>query len=80
MLSVIADGKLYLVDSEHSPSQPLGRSILTLPCAFTGKEIWRIDHWGNGPILADGILVDLNTYDNQYTPTAKVNSHRCLSS
>jgi len=65
-LGAIADDKVYLYSSEHSPSKPAwrGSSIICVD-ATSGKEIWRVQNWANGIMVADGYLVDLNTYDNQ---------------
>jgi outer membrane protein assembly factor BamB len=70
-ISAIADGKIYLVSSEHSPNSPLYQGEL-LRCvnATTGAEIWTIDNFANcmyGGItpIASGYLVTDNTYDQQ---------------
>ncbi len=72
-VAVITDGKLYTVTGEHSPTQPLYRGP-NLRCidAATGTEIWKILGFFGGMspttpniIMADGILVGLNYYDNQ---------------
>jgi hypothetical protein len=65
-LGAVADGKIYLYSTEHSPSKPLWRgSMIRCVNATDGTEIWKIEHWGNSPALADGYLVDLNLYDNR---------------
>lgn len=71
-IAAIADGKLYLTTSEHSPTQPLFRgSYLRCINATDGKEIWKVLHWsaamaaGSGVSIADGRLVSLNLYDNK---------------
>jgi hypothetical protein len=70
---MISDGKLYTVSGEHSPTQPLFRGP-NLRCldAATGKEIWKILGFFGGMspsssniIMADGVLVGLNYFDNQ---------------
>jgi len=70
---LIASGKLYTVTGEHSPTQPLYRGH-NLRClnATTGDEIWKILGWFGGMsptssmiMMADGILVGLNFFDNQ---------------
>ena len=64
-LACIADGKIYMYSSEHSPTQPLWRgSYLRCIDAETGDELWKVLHWGSVR-LADGYLVGLNYYDNQ---------------
>jgi outer membrane protein assembly factor BamB len=75
LLSCIADGKIYVVSGEHSPTQPLWRGAY-LRCidADNGEEIWKVLHWGNEMggfywgvcvVAADGYVVGLNLYDNQ---------------
>jgi len=71
-VACIADGKLYLTSSEHSPTQPLWRgSRIRCINATDGEEIWTINHWGvgmgpgEGAVIAGGYLVSLNLYDNQ---------------
>jgi hypothetical protein len=70
---VSSDGKLYTVTGEHSPTQPLyrGRNLRCLN-ATTGEEIWKILGFFGGMsptssniLMADGILVGLNLFDNQ---------------
>jgi hypothetical protein len=68
----IADGKVYLTSSEHSPTQPLWRGP-NLRCidADTGEEVWKILFWGagmgsgSGAAIGDGYIVGLSLYDNQ---------------
>ncbi|PVX24019.1 MAG: hypothetical protein CW716_10955, partial [Candidatus Bathyarchaeum sp.] len=68
----IADGKIYLTSSEHSPTQPLWRGP-NLRCidADTGEEVWKILFWGagmgsgSGAAIGDGYIVGLSLYDNQ---------------
>jgi hypothetical protein len=72
-LAAIADGKVYAFNNEHSPNDPLyrGNSIYALD-AYTGKEIYKMLSWsgqtgGTGTstaVLADGVLVYYNYYDN----------------
>jgi hypothetical protein len=71
-IAAIADGKLYLDSSEHSPTQPLWRgSDLRCVNASDGTEIWKILHWGAGMaagtdiFIADGRLLSLDSYDNE---------------
>jgi hypothetical protein len=64
-LACVADGKIYLYSTEHSPTQPLWRgSYLRCIDTETGEEVWKISHWGNA-VVADGFLVGLNYYDNK---------------
>ncbi len=72
-VGAIADNKVYLFSSEHSPNAPLwkGEKIRCID-ATTGKEFWAISGWGtsgmfymaNGAI-ADGYYAYLNGYDLQ---------------
>jgi hypothetical protein len=68
-ISVVADGKVYLDSTEHSPNSPIykGERIRAIN-ATDGTEIWTIFDDGNqmyGGIapVADGQLTYLNTYD-----------------
>jgi len=65
-LGCIADDKIYLYSTEHSPSQPLRRDA-NLWCVDTetGELLWKIQHWGNNPAIADGYIVSLDLFDNQ---------------
>jgi hypothetical protein len=70
-ISTIADGKVYLTTTEHSPNSPLFKSAkLRAINATDGTELWTILDWGNqmyggqAPV-ADGVLTTLNSYDSQ---------------
>ena len=72
-IAAIADKKVYIYTTEHSPNAPLYKGAM-IRCldAYTGKEIWTLDGWGSGEqgkaadfALADGYLVYLNGYDMQ---------------
>ena len=64
-IGAIADGKIYLYSTEHSPTVPLWRgSFLRCVDAFSGKELWKIDDFNMGMGLADGIIVTGNMYDH----------------
>jgi hypothetical protein len=71
-LACIADGKIYLSITEHSPTQPLYRGP-NLRCinASNGAELWKILYFGGPPfsgntvVVADGFIVALNFFDNQ---------------
>jgi outer membrane protein assembly factor BamB len=63
---VIADGKVYAPNAEHSPGTPLWRGEqLHVVDAETGDSVFAISGWWTHPNLADGYLVSLNAYDNQ---------------
>ena len=72
-IGAIADGKLYMFQSEHSPNTPMYKGALIRAInATTGEEIWTLPGWGtsgmfysqNGAI-ADGYYTYLNGYDMQ---------------
>jgi outer membrane protein assembly factor BamB len=72
-IGAIADGKVYLFTSEHSPNTPMYKDAL-IRCidATNGTEIWTLPGWGtsgqfvasNG-VVADGYYAYLNAYDMQ---------------
>lgn len=71
-VDVIADGKVYLGTTEHSPDSPFYKgSLYRAIDAYTGQELWTIPGWGTGmyigqsDIVADGYYVYLNCYDMQ---------------
>lgn len=73
-ISNIADGKIYVFNSEHSPNSPMYKdAYMTCLNATTGEQIWQIDSWPNaGPsfyaqagVIADGYLAYYNTYDGK---------------
>ena len=72
-IAAIADNKVYIYTTEHSPNAPLYKGAM-IRCldAYTGKEIWTLDGWGSGEqgkaadfAVADGYMVYLNGYDMQ---------------
>ncbi len=62
----IADGKLYITSNEHSPTSPNWRGG-KLYCidANNGTLLWSVAGWMIGPVIADGQMVVLNSYDEQ---------------
>jgi hypothetical protein len=67
----VADGKVYVYTSEHSPNDPPYKGV-SIRCinATNGQEIWKIFGWGSGGAgvavaIADGYYVYLNLYDMQ---------------
>ena len=78
-VGAIADEKLYLFTSEHTPNTPLfkGARVRCID-ANTGKELWTVMSWlttgGGGQrgaifpsiAIADGYLIYLNGYDMQF--------------
>lgn len=67
-ISAIADGKIYTVSEEHSPSMPLRRDA-TITClnASTGNVIWQIPHYMRSQLaISRGYLIGGNLYDNNW--------------
>ncbi|MCW3983330.1 MAG: PQQ-binding-like beta-propeller repeat protein [Candidatus Bathyarchaeota archaeon] len=71
-VNVIADGKVYVATTEHSPDQPLYKgSQYRCLNATTGEEIWTLTGMGSGmyvgqtDLVADGYFTYLNIYDMQ---------------
>jgi len=62
--AMVADGKIYTYNYEHTPSQPLYRGW-RLHCvnATTGKGIWNITGPMQPGAIADGYLTAANGYD-----------------
>ena len=65
-LGCIADGKIYLYSSEHSPSQPLRRDA-NIWCVNTdnGELLWKIQCWPGNLAIGDGYIIALDLFDNQ---------------
>jgi hypothetical protein len=62
----VADGKLYLNTGVSHGDPVFNGAQLYCVNATTGKLIWNINSFGQGVMpISDGILVDLNSYDNQ---------------
>jgi len=64
---LIADGKVYIINSEHTPTQPFTRGW-ALHCinATTGHGIWNLSMgaiMSNPVAVSDGYIVATNTYD-----------------
>jgi hypothetical protein len=61
---IIADGKLYTYNTEHTPEQPITRGW-RLHCinAITGEGIWDITGAMTPGAVADGYLTAGNSYD-----------------
>lgn len=70
-ISDIADGKVYLCTTEHSPNSPLYKdAVYRAINATDGTEIWKLMQYANnmygGPAaIADGYLVFYSGYDQQ---------------
>ena len=76
-LDVIADGKLFLGCTEHSPNSPFYKDAkYRVINATDGTEIWTLMGWATGmdatyDRVADGFFVFLNTYDMQVYSVGK---------
>ena len=65
-IGAIADGKVYLYSTEHSPTTPLWRgSYLRCVNATTGEELWKSLNFVSGMALADGYVVTGDWYDQR---------------
>ena len=68
-LQFITDGKVYLVEGEHSPNQPLPRGAPYLCLnATTGEKIWSISmiyYYRTNTLIGDNIIAVMNSYDQQ---------------
>ncbi len=66
---MIADGMVYVANTEHSPSQPVERGY-ALRCinASNGQVIWSILNTINQAAISDGYLIGMDIYNGmQYT-------------
>jgi len=77
-VDVIADGKVYLGTTEHSPGSPWYKnSEYRCINATSGSELWTLKGWGTGmyvgqyDIVADGYFIYLNCYDMQVYSVGK---------
>jgi hypothetical protein len=63
-VAIAADGKLYSINTEHTPTQPITRGW-QLHCIniTTGEGIWKIMVQGSVDAVADGYLSVSNSYD-----------------
>lgn len=62
--TTIADGKIYAATGEHTPNSPqwLGAAMYCIN-ASTGQFIYKMPGWwSSSPFIADGYLLDENTY------------------
>jgi hypothetical protein len=75
----IADGKIYASEG-HTHLQPLFRGA-NFDClnATSGQKIWSILGWMQSPVVADGILIADNSYDNQIYAFAKGQTATAIS-
>jgi hypothetical protein len=62
----LADNKIFVTNDEHSPDGVLWRgSRLYAVDVDTGEEVWSISGMLRHPVIADGIITALNSYDGQ---------------
>jgi outer membrane protein assembly factor BamB len=62
----IADNKIFMSNDEHSPDGVLWRGgRLYAVDTDTGEEVWSISGLLRNPVVVDGILTALNSYDGQ---------------
>ena len=69
-MKIVADEKIYVIGDEHSPTDPKERDKKIYAVDVeTGDIIWEVAQWASpwssGVALGDGILINLNTYDNR---------------
>jgi hypothetical protein len=69
---IVADGKIYIANMEHSVNQPLPRGgAFVCLNATTGEVIWRADGlfrqtvWGGRAVIGDSIIATMDTYDQR---------------
>lgn len=72
-IGAVADGKVYMFNSEHSPIAPpaAGEEVRCIN-AYTGQELWTLPGWAESGMfysqigaIADGYLTFFNEYDGQ---------------
>jgi outer membrane protein assembly factor BamB len=85
-VDVIAEGKVYLGTTEHSPNSPWYKgSEYRCINATDGTEIWTLTGWGTGmyvgqyDVVADGYFAYLNCYDMQVYSVGKGPSETTVS-
>lgn len=63
---IIADGKMYLTNDDHSPDASVWRGgKLWCIDAYTGEGLWNISGWMRHGAISDGIYTVLNSLDGQ---------------
>ena len=77
---LVADGKLYVYNTEHTPTAPITRGW-RLHCidVFTGKGVWNITGAQTPGSIADGYLTAANTYDGYMYVYGKGKSETTVS-
>jgi hypothetical protein len=68
-IQFVVDDKIYLVESEHSPNQPLPRGgPMVCLNATTGEMIWSVSmsyYYRTNVVIGDSIIALMNSYDQQ---------------
>jgi hypothetical protein len=68
-IQFIVDDKIYLVEGEHSPNQPLPRGgPMVCLNATTGELIWSVNlmyYYRTNVVIGDDIIALMNSYDQQ---------------
>ncbi len=70
-VNLVADGKIFLSNVQHSPNSPLYMNYKFRALnATTGAEVWNLNHYGTlmystTTTIADGYMSFLNNYDSQ---------------
>ena len=77
-VAFIADGKVYLGQSEHSPVDPKPRGApFVCVDVETGQEVWSIPggfrqtDWGSRAIIGDSIMATMDSYDQRVYAVGK---------
>jgi outer membrane protein assembly factor BamB len=74
----LADGKIYIGHSEHSPLNPLPRgapfvclNMTTGEVIFRADGLFRQTHWGGTAIIGDSIIATQDSYDQRVYAVGK---------
>jgi hypothetical protein len=84
-MPVIADGKIFLATTEHSPDSPYYKDARVIAVNATdGAEVWKLMGWGTGmdanyDIAADGYYAYFNGYDQKVYVIGKGASETTVS-
>jgi len=78
--NLVADGKIYMQNTEHTPTQPITRGW-GLHClnATTGELLWKIKGCMRPSAVADGYLAASDSYDGYLYVFGKGKSETTLS-
>ncbi len=76
----IADGKVFTTADEHSSDAVIWRGAQMWAIDIeTGQLVWKVNGMYRHPIVADGILVALNSYDGQVYAFGKGTSETAVA-